>query len=80
MAEYEAKFIELSRHAEYMVDTEENKVRRFLRGMRPNIQSQLTVLMLTVYRDAVNWVLVVERGLDERQKIFERTNVERGGY
>jgi hypothetical protein len=36
--------------------------------------------MLTQYHDIVNRALVVERGLDERQKIFERTNVERGGY
>ena len=37
MAQYEARFTELSRYAEYMVDLEEKKVRRFLRGMRPNI-------------------------------------------
>ena len=79
MAQYEAKFIELSRHAEYMVDTEEKKVSRFLRGLRPNIQSQLIVLMLTEYRDAVNKVLVVERSLDERQKMYERNSGKRGG-
>ena len=37
------------------------------------------MLMLTQYRDAVNRMLVIERGLDERQKIFDRTNVKRGG-
>ena len=37
VAQYEARFIELSKFAEYMVDSEEKKVRRFLRGLRPNI-------------------------------------------
>ena len=79
VAQYEAQFTELSRHAEYMVDTEEKKVSRFLRGLRPNIQSQLIMLMLTEYSDAVNQALLVERSLDERQKIFERSNGKRSG-
>ena len=65
VAQYEAKFTELYRHAEYMVGSEEKKVSRFLGGLRPNIQSQLIVLMLTKYHDAVNRVLVIERSLDE---------------
>ena len=71
--------MELSRHAEYMVDMEEKKVSRFLRGLRPNIQSQLIMLMLTEYSDAVNRALLVERSLDERQKIFERSKGRRSG-
>ena len=63
MAQYEAKFTELSRHANDMVDTEEKKVRRFLKGLRPPIHDQLVVLMLTEYRDVVNRDLVVERCL-----------------
>ena len=47
MAQYEVKFTELSRHAKDMVDTEEKKVRRFLKGLRPPIHDQLVVLMLT---------------------------------
>jgi hypothetical protein len=39
VAQYEAKFTELFRYVEYMVDSEEKKVRRFLRRLRPNIQS-----------------------------------------
>ena len=70
VAQYEAQFTELSRHVEYMVDTEEKKVSRFLRGLRPNIQSQLIMLMLTEYSDAVNRALLVKRSLDECQKIF----------
>ena len=79
VAQYEAQFTELSRHAEYMVDTEEKKVSRFLRGLRPNIQSQLIMLMLTEYSDAVNRALLVERSLDERQRMFERNNGKRSG-
>ena len=37
VAQYDAKFTELSRHDEDMVDTEKKKVRRFLRGLRPPI-------------------------------------------
>ena len=71
MAQYEARFTELSRFLEYMVDFEEKKVRRFVRGLRPTIQSQLKVLMLTRYRDAVIRALVVERGLDEPQRFMD---------
>ena len=77
VAQYEARFTELSRYAEYMVDSEAKKVYRFVRGLRPTIQSQLTVLMLTQYRDAVNRALVVERGLDERQRFMERSGGKR---
>jgi hypothetical protein len=79
IAHYEAQFTEWSRHAKYMVDSEEKKVSRFLRGLRPNIQSQLVMLMLTEYRDAVNRALVVERSLDECQRMSERNNGKRGG-
>ena len=65
VAQYEAKFTKLSRHAKDMVDTEEKKVRRFMRGLRPPIHDQLVVLMLTEYRDVPNKALVVERCFDE---------------
>ena len=61
------------------MNTEEKKVSKFLRGLRPNIQSQLVMLMLTEYRDAVKRALVVERSLDERQKMYKRNNGKRGG-
>ena len=66
VAQYEAKFTELSRHAQDMVDTKEKKVRRFLRGLRPPINDQLVVLMLTEYKDVVNRALIVERCFDNR--------------
>ena len=72
MAQYEAKFTELSRHAKDLVDTEEKKVRRFLGGLKPPIHDQLVVLMLTEYGDVVNRALVVERCLDDRLKRNER--------
>ena len=58
VAQYEAKFTELSRHAKDLVDTEEKKVRRFLGGLKPPIHNQLVVLMLTEYGDVVNRVLL----------------------
>ena len=79
VSQYEAKFTKLSRHAKDMVDTEEKKVRRFLRGLRPPIHDQLVVLMLTEYRDVVNRALVIERCFVERQRLFERRNEKRGG-
>ena len=65
VAQYETRFTELSRFAEYIMDSEVKKVSRFVRRLRPTIQSQLAVLMLMRYRDDVNCALVVERGLDE---------------
>ena len=62
-----------------MVDTKEKKVRRFLKGLRPIIQNQLAFLTLTEYRAIVNRALVVERGLDDRQWMFEMRTGKRGG-
>ena len=76
MAQYEAKFTELSRHAK---DMEEKKVRRFLRGLRPPIHDQLVVLMLTEYRDVVDRALIVERCFDDRQRMYARRNEKRSG-
>ena len=61
------------------MDTEEKKVRRFLRGLRPPIHDQLVVLMLSEYKDVVNRALVVERCFDDRQRMYERRNEKRGG-
>ena len=79
MAQYEAKFTELSRHARDMVDTKEKKVRNFLKGLKPPIHDQLVVLMLTEYRDVVNRAFVVERCLVDRQRAREWRNEKRGG-
>ena len=79
VAQYEAKFTELSMHAKDMVDMEEKKVRRFLKGLRPPIHDQLVVLMLTEYRDVVNRDLVVERCLVDLQRVIEWRNEKRGG-
>ena len=63
---YESKFADLSRYAADLVDTEEKKVRRFLRGLRPATQTLLAVLKLADYRDVVERALIMERGFIER--------------
>ena len=68
VAQYESHFTDLSQHATYMVDTEEKKVRQFIRGLRPAFQSMLAVLKLEWYRDVVERALIMERGFLEQQQ------------
>uniref|UniRef100_A0A2N9F185 Reverse transcriptase n=1 Tax=Fagus sylvatica TaxID=28930 RepID=A0A2N9F185_FAGSY len=65
VVEYEAKFIELSRFAPHMVDTEEHKVDKFLDGLNFNIRKRLTAANITEYKTLVPTAKRVERDVHE---------------
>ncbi len=65
VVEYEAKFIELSRFAPHMVDTEEHKVDKFLDGLNFNIRKRLTTANITEYKTLVHTAKRVERDVHE---------------
>ncbi|KAL8089013.1 hypothetical protein AgCh_038679 [Apium graveolens] len=62
VAEYEAKFTELSRFMPEFVNTEEKKARRFQLGLKQWIQNRVAVLELTDYATLVQKASIVEVG------------------
>ncbi|XP_028075669.1 uncharacterized protein LOC114277904 [Camellia sinensis] len=73
VAQYEAKFISLSRFAPSFVDDEEVKCRRFTDGLDLDIKSRIRVLGITNYSTLVDKALtakkdVIEMKLVEQQK------------
>ncbi|XP_028071133.1 uncharacterized protein LOC114273529 isoform X2 [Camellia sinensis] len=73
VAQYEAKFISLSRFAPSFVDDEEVKCRRFTDGLDLDIKSRIRVLGITNYSTLVDKALtaekdVIEMKLAEQQK------------
>ena len=49
VAEHEAKFIELSKFIPHRVNTDEKKAKRLQPGLKPWIQSRVTVLKMASY-------------------------------
>ena len=62
VAEYEAKFTELSRFVPEFVNIEEKKARRFQLGLKQWIQNRVAVIELTDYATLVQKASSVEAG------------------
>ena len=65
VSQYEAKFTQLSRYAGKLVSKEEDRTKRFVRGLRSGIRSQLVPFQLQIYSQAVEKALEVERDMQE---------------
>ena len=50
---YEQKFTNLSRFASTLVALEADKVMRFIRGLRPDIQMEVTSVTLSTYEENI---------------------------
>ena len=72
VSQYEAKFTQLSRYAEKLVSEEEDRTKRFVRGLRPEIRSKLIPFQLQVYSQAVEKAMEIERDMQESQEIRTR--------
>ncbi len=59
--EYEAKFVELSRYAGGLVATEEEKARKFEKGLRPEIREKIFMLRLPSLAEVVDRAFWVEK-------------------
>ena len=68
VAEYEAKFTELSRFVPNFVNTEEKRARRFQQGLKQWIQNRIAVFELTDYAMVVQKASIVEAGSEQIQK------------
>ena len=49
MAQYEAKFTELSRFAPQLIATEEEKTVKFQDELKPYLKNKISILKLSVY-------------------------------
>ena len=48
VSQYEAKFTQLSRYAEKLVSEEEDRTKRFMRGLKPKIRSKLVPFQVQI--------------------------------
>ncbi|KAI3889773.1 hypothetical protein MKW92_001340, partial [Papaver armeniacum] len=71
VAQYQAKFEELSRFATHLVENEELKAFKFQEGLRPSIKSKLSILKITSYNDIVERAMIAERDFEEAARIRE---------
>nr|prf retrotransposon del1-46 [Lilium henryi] len=79
VAQYEAKFEELSRYAPYQVDINIRKVKRFEQGLKLSITKQLSSHLIKDYREVITRALSVEkREQREAQIMAKRSKKNRG--
>ena len=69
VAQYEAKFTNLSRFAKAFVSTEEEKAKQFMRGLRPSIRNKIAGNLIKVYSTMVSAAAAIEETLNETRKI-----------
>ena len=68
VAEYERKFIELSRYAVEFMSTEANRAKLFEQGLRPVIREKLVALKIRDYGDIMDRAALVERDIEDSQR------------
>ncbi|XP_038983652.1 uncharacterized protein LOC120111162 [Phoenix dactylifera] len=77
VAQYAAKFEEMSRYAPTLISEESDRARKFENGLRGRIQQQVAAFELSSYKDVVNKALVIEKGLDNAQAAREKNMKKR---
>ncbi|GFZ11498.1 Stabilizer of iron transporter SufD / Polynucleotidyl transferase [Actinidia rufa] len=78
VAQYEAKFMSLSRFAKAFVSTEEEKAKQFMRGLRPSIRNKIAGNLIKVYSTMVSSAAAIEETLNEIRKIVELKSQREG--
>ena len=61
VAQYEAKFTELSCFAPQLIATEEEKALKFQDGLKPYLKNKISILKLGVYLEVVDRALLQRR-------------------
>ena len=72
MAQYEAKFTELSRFVPQLIDTEEKKTLKFQDGLKPYLKNKISILKLSVYSKVVDKALIAEKDNEEIHQYREQ--------
>ena len=65
VAQYEAKFTELSRFTPRLIATEEKKTLKFQDGLKPYLKNKISILKLGVYLEVVDRALIAEKDNEE---------------
>ncbi|KAK2975898.1 hypothetical protein RJ640_027532 [Escallonia rubra] len=65
VAQYEAKFTSLLRHAPYLIDIENHKARRFEKGIKCGIKNRLLAMKLSTYAKVVERAKILETDYGE---------------
>ena len=65
VAQYEAKFTELSRFAPQLIATEEEKALKFQDGLKPYLKNKISILKLGVYLEVVDRALIADKDNEE---------------
>ncbi|KAI3953496.1 hypothetical protein MKW92_021146 [Papaver armeniacum] len=63
---YNDKFIRLSRYGAYLIAIDEAKVKKFIRGLDPEMRKQLSCLRIRTYEDALNRSLDYEKEMKDQ--------------
>ena len=71
VAQYEAKFIELSRFTLQLIVTEKEKTLKFQDGLKPYLKNKISILKLGVYLEVVDKALIAEKDIKELQQYRE---------
>ncbi|RVW81511.1 Retrovirus-related Pol polyprotein from transposon 17.6 [Vitis vinifera] len=72
VAQYEAKFIELSRFAPQLIATEEEKALKFQDGLKPYLKNKISILKLSVNSEVVDRALIAEKDNEELHQYREQ--------
>lgn len=86
VAEYAAKFNELSRFAPYQVSTDERKAKRFKQGLKPQLYSRVSLFQLKTFEAVMEKAVLVEGGDEvltkfnqEQKKKKNEAEIKNGG-
>ena len=72
VAQYEAKFTELSRFTPQLIATEEEKALKFQDGLKPYLKNKISIMTLGVYLEVVDRALIAEKDNEELHQYRER--------
>ena len=72
VAQYEAKFTELSRFSPQLIATEEEKALKFQDGLKPYLKNKISIMKLGVYSEVVDRALIAEKDNEELHQYKEQ--------
>ena len=72
VAQYEAKFTELSRFSPQLIAIEEEKTLKFKDNLKPYLNNKISILKLGVYLEVVDRALIVEKDNEELHQYREQ--------
>ena len=71
-AQYEAKFMKLSRFAPQLITTDEEKTLKFQDGLKSSLKNKISILKLGIYSEVVDKALIAENDNEELHQYREQ--------